>query len=84
MSTGGIALAVSGSSSSGSAASGEYAPPSGPPAGPPEQVVTTVQAPSSLPFTGYAAITLIVIGVGLATTGLVVRYVVTRRRSSGL
>src|SRR5215210_4630769 len=44
----------------------------GPP--PPEvQVARQVEAGSSLPFTGFAAIPLLVLGMGLVVTGLVLR-----------
>jgi hypothetical protein len=91
MSSGGVAIAVSGTGSNGTANTAEYGNPGkGPSAGTlqgakavtPTQVVEQTSAASSgqLPFTGFAALGLIVIGVMIAGTGLTIRYVVTHPR----
>ena len=87
MGTGGVTMAITGSSGSGSAADNQYnqphndgkdvaaigqsdddnvAPPS-------DQVATASTDPGSLPFTGFAAIPLLVLGVGFLTVGIVLR-----------
>jgi hypothetical protein len=92
MSSGGVALAVSGVSASGTASSAQYVQPgeSGPQAAnksnETEAAVTPAEASAQqatassgqLPFTGFVAVTLIVLGAGLTITGVVIRYTVTR------
>lgn len=81
MSMTGAGLAVSGSSSSGNAASAQYPPndPKDPKASIQAKAVqqaTAVQqakATGSLPFTGYAAVPILLIGVALLGTGFVLR-----------
>ncbi|MBX5470005.1 MAG: hypothetical protein IRZ21_08925 [Thermoleophilaceae bacterium] len=89
MSFTGAGLAVSGVASSGSSAGAQYNAPAGgqkgqvlatqqqptPPAPTQVQAVRQVSAPSSgsLPFTGYLAIPLLVVGVAMLGTGLVIR-----------
>lgn len=72
MSMTGAGLAVSGSSGSGSAATAQY-----PPNNPPKNVIdpkATAQAKTgSLPFTGYAAVPILLVGVVLLGTGFVLR-----------
>lgn len=89
---GGVALAVSGQSTgSGNASTAQYGHPKGPtvhqvspavtPAQVTQQVSTTTQP--QLPFTGYAAIAVVALGLALLLTGLVLRYVSRRPRSGG-
>lgn len=92
MSTSGVALGISGSALNGTASTAQYGHAgTGPAAGSqgtavsnaPTPVLVSAQTSNSsgqLPFTGFAAITLIVLGLGLAATGLVIRYTVTRPR----
>jgi hypothetical protein len=88
--TGGAAMAVAGSSGSGSAGSAQYPTPAHhvghlgpptvnlpPPDGPPPQLSTPTGS-SSLPFTGLVLIPLIILGVALLVIGLVLRSRSTR------
>jgi hypothetical protein len=69
----GAGLAISGSSSSGSAATAQY-PPNDPPKDPKDPKATIqAKATGSLPFTGYAAVPILLIGVVLLGTGFVLR-----------
>lgn len=86
MSTGGATMAISGSSGSGNAAQNEYADPDGteelgssagddsgvPPQD--DQVATASTDSGSLPFTGFAAIPLLIIGLGFVSVGLFLRF----------
>lgn len=76
MSMTGAGLAISGSSGSGSAANAQY-PPNEPPKDPKDPkafVHAAAQAKTgSLPFTGYAAVPILLIGVVLLGTGFVLR-----------
>ena len=87
--TGGAAMAVAGSSGSGSAGSAQYptpthhdghlAPPTvnlPPPSAPPQ--LSTPTGSSSLPFTGLVLIPLIILGVAMLVIGLVLRSRSTR------
>jgi hypothetical protein len=74
----GVGLAVSGTSSSGSAATAEYPPPHHDPH--PPSAITSIDpgtqhaaAHGNLPFTGYAAIPVLLGGIVLLGTGLVLR-----------
>lgn len=86
MGTAGVTMAVSGNSGSDSAAKQQYAPPgedkndsavlglSDEDVAPPSDQVATANTDSgSLPFTGFAAIPLLVLGVGFLTVGVVLR-----------
>jgi hypothetical protein len=69
----GAGLAISGTSSSGSAANAQY-PPNDPPKDPKDPKATVqAKATGSLPFTGYAAVPILLIGVVLLGTGFVLR-----------
>lgn len=69
----GAGLAISGSSSSGSAANAQYLPkdPKDPKAS--VHAVAQAKATGKLPFTGYAAVPILLIGVALLGTGFVLR-----------
>lgn len=94
MGTAGATLAISGSSGSGSAAENQYceagdegcgedpsvvlgASDEGVP--PPEaQVETANTDPGTLPFTGFAAIPLMILGLGFVSVGLLLRFKANR------
>jgi hypothetical protein len=84
---GGAALAVSGASTSGSASTAQYGTPTGPTVTAPTTAVTPAQqvaqtpvsTSSRLPFTGYAAIGVVALGLVLLVTGLGIRFVATRK-----
>lgn len=83
----GPASALSGSSSSGNATAAQYNPPShhrkspltgpsnpsNPPGATPASSSTPTTSAAGLPFTGYAVLSAVAIGLGLLSIGLVVR-----------
>lgn len=87
MGTTGVTMAVSGSSGSGSAAEKQYCE-AGEDCGdteivlgsddPGEQVETANTDPGTLPFTGFAAIPLMILGLGFVSIGLLLRFKANR------
>lgn len=91
MSTGGATLALSGSSGSGSASQSQYGQVHDPKGGttlgasggdvaPTTDQVSVANTDSgSLPFTGFAAIPLLILGIGFLTVGVVLRVKLNRQ-----
>lgn len=92
MGTTGVTMAVSGSSGSGNAAENQYCEAGDGEAGedcgdteivlgsddPGEQVETANTDPGTLPFTGFAAIPLMILGLGFVSIGLLLRFKANR------